>query len=224
MTLENYIAFIKAHHTIIVIVLAGLLCFHFGEKYFDHVAVVDDQKAQLAQQKLQTQVEDNQALAQTNAALQAQVAADRQSLDAAMKSRQVVVVQQQKSDQALPLPDLASRWAQLVNLPPSDFQATPTGIVANVDAAHATVNALDSLQATMATLKDTQTELANDDKVIGGLQAQIVGLNKQIADADDANKKEIAALKADCRKGKMKWFKVGFVTGFVSGLAVGHVK
>lgn len=39
---------------------------------------------------------------------------------------------------------------------------------------------------------------------------------------NDTNAAEVKALKADARKGKLKWFGIGFVTGLISGVAL-HV-
>ena len=42
------------------------------------------------------------------------------------------------------------------------------------------------------------------------------------SDDDKACKAEVASVKADARKGKVKWFKIGYVAGLVSGLWLGH--
>jgi hypothetical protein len=44
--------------------------------------------------------------------------------------------------------------------------------------------------------------------------------NKANAAVILANKKEIAAVKADARKGKIKWFVIGYVSGLISGIAL----
>lgn len=217
--LEKWLQFVKGHHTLLCIVLGGLLLFHFGEKWFSHVSKVDDQKAELAQQQLDTQKQANVVLATQVATLQAQVTQQNAALEVAMKQRNQAVVVQQKQDEALPLPQLGDRWATLLTLPTTDFIASPTGITANDEAAHKTVDQLESIAALQADLKDSQAQTVNDDKLIVALQSQVAGLQKQIVDEENARKLEVVALKADARKGKMKWFKVGFITGFVAGLA-----
>src|SRR5208337_4183891 len=48
-------------------------------------------------------------------------------------------------------------------------------------------------------------------------------LQANLADQTKACVAQVAAIKADARKGKAKWFKLGFLGGFLTGLYAGHV-
>jgi len=69
---------------------------------------------------------------------------------------------------------------------------------------------------------NVQTELDKSNQVSGTLGQQIATLNTQIV-ADKAScDATVKATKAEARVGKIKWFKWGFVSGLISGLALGH--
>jgi hypothetical protein len=67
-----------------------------------------------------------------------------------------------------------------------------------------------------------QDELQKSDVLANNLNAQITGLNTLVTDNAKACTAQVAAVKADARKGKIKMFKWGFGLGFIAGLFGGH--
>jgi hypothetical protein len=87
------------------------------------------------------------------------------------------------------------------------------------------VEQLDSIPVLQANLTDTQSELTNtktelsDANVLVGQQKQeITGLTQQNADQVKADNAEIANVKAQARRSRLKWFGAGVVVGFIGGL------
>jgi hypothetical protein len=227
-------AWLKAHERLIMLALV-LAVGSFGiSKYFDVDAARKDARVVAAEQIVANDQKNSAALAlqtaQATAALQAELQADRalvSSLAASVAARNVGLAQQTKVDQTLPVSGLAARWTVLV---PTVIPAvTPTGVALNEQGVRDTVSQLEQVPVLQGNLADEtsivsgiQRELSATDKVNVDLNAQITGLNKSLTDSANACKVEIAAVKADARKSKMKFFKWGFITGFVSGLYLGH--
>ncbi len=228
--LDNYIKLAKAHERLLIVLsLFGVFLF-LGNKYLNasYDAAVAREKS--AEQTLQAQKEQNDKLVAQNqqAAAQyqvllGQVTADNKKLTAEMLQLSQTLAARQKQDAALPLPELASRWEFLIGT--SGISSTGNGLQASPDASRATVQNLESLPVIKQQLAD-ETVLAGDkDKqitslggVVDGLNTEVAGLNSQLVDSSKACKAEIAV----ARKSRWKWFKFGFVTGFVGGLATGH--
>ena len=108
------------------------------------------------------------------------ILAQNTALANSMKQREVVVQQQQKVDQTLPLPDLALRWEKLLNLQPKEIQNTDKGLNVSEGASRTTVQTLELVPVLQANLKDSQTVSSNKDKQIDGLNGIVTGKDKQI--------------------------------------------
>lgn len=214
-------AFWKAHERIIIIGLASLLLWHFGDK---GLGMYD--KYQLGKQSA-----DNQAITQIhndNVNLQKQIA--QMQLDfqvqlekdkaAIVKKKQAVIVQQ-KIDAALPLPELSSRWETLLVLAPGSITPQPNGTIAiSSDAAHSTVNELEKVPQLVdenvrlaADLQSCTDIVSKKDEAITGKQTEIDAISKARAqDAVVAKDKE--------RHAFWRGFKWGFVTGVATAVAL----
>jgi hypothetical protein len=229
---------LKAHERLVMLALV-LAVGTFGiSKYFDVDAARKDARVVAAEQIVTNDQKNSAALAfqtaQATAALQAEVQADRalvSSLAASVAARNTGLTTQQHKDSFASMADILGRWAELV--PAAKFDGSPVtannGIDINLANARATVIELEKVPVLTQNLVDetsivsrTQDELDGTIKVNTDLNAQITGLNKNLTDSANACKVEIAAVKADARKSKMKFFKWGFITGFVSGLYLGH--
>ncbi len=228
--LDNYIKWLRAHHTVLLIIAVfGTLLF-LGNKYLNasYDAAVAREKS--AEQTLQTQKEANDKLAVQNqqAAAQyqvllGQVTANNKKLTAEMLQLSQTLVARQKQDSTLPLPELASRWEFLIGT--SGISSTENGLQASPDAARATVSNLETLPVIKQQLADETTLASDKDKqisslggVVDGLNTQVAGLNSQLVDSSKACQAQIAVAK----RSRWKYFKAGAVFGFVAGVFTGH--
>ena len=220
---HTYATFIKAHEKILIVAACLFAGFHFYSKGIDYLDRRDARQATAAQQVVNADTVTNQQLAGQLAQLRAQVAADTAQSVAKIKAAQASAAAHQAVDQNLPLPDLASRWAYLVNLQPGDITPTADNKLLLTDAgARATVKQLENLPALTETIVQTDAELAGCNQVSGKKDDVIAGLNKQIADTAEARKVDAKAAAAAQRKSWLKGFKWGVGVGFVAGLFVGH--
>jgi hypothetical protein len=228
--LDNYLKWFKAHERLaIVLIVAGVLLF-VGNKYLNtsYDAAVAREKS--AEQTLTTQKEANDKLAAQNQqavaqyqVLLGQVTADNKRLTSEISQLSQTLAARQKTDAALPMPDLAARWEFLIGT--SGISSTENGLLSSPSASRATVSSLESLPVLRQQLSDETEISSGKDKqitsmnvVVTGLSDQINGLNVQLTDSAKACQAQVAV----ARKSKWRWFKFGFVTGFVGGVAAGH--
>lgn len=213
---------------IIVLVVAAFLVWGYG-KYADiraqHDSVVLQQAKLASEEQAKVVQAQAQQVAQDKAeleALSAKLEAQNAQLAQANITLANALANQKKTDATLPLPELAKRWDVLV--PDANPVATPTGQVQLSPAgAVATVQALEEVPALKDELKnETQLKL-NDDLIVAqqnknifDLGTQITGLQKLDVDHQTQCTAQIAVVKAEARKGKIKWFKIGFITGFLA--------
>jgi DNA mismatch repair ATPase MutL len=234
VTVTATTSWIKQHERMVICAMFLAVTLFLGGKFLDREAAKAQANATVAVQlasdaKLAAQQAAQQA-AQTQAQYQAMLDAlqkQNAALAQAVTQRNVVLVQQQAVDKTLSPTQLTQRWAALV--PNTQPTVTPTGITVTTADAQLTVAQLENVPVLTQNLKDEtaiaanlQSELAAQGKVVAEDNTLISALNVEIADNNKACKAEVAAVKADARKGKVKWFKIGFVTGFISGLWVSH--
>jgi hypothetical protein len=235
----DYITWIKAHERIIIVAMV-LAAGSFGlNKWLDKSAMDAASKAAVAQQVAAVQHDADlkvaAAVAQQTALFNQESQAREQemaSLVAAVASRDSASNTKVKNVLApKPITDVLSDLsAAYPKLSFDPTMITQSGELAfplpTVQQFTSTKIQLDTLQLDLVDTKkelDTTTQgLASSNSLIGALQGQVTGLNKEIADNGVACTTQIAAVKAAARKSKLGWFKVGLVTGFVGGLVAGH--
>lgn len=226
-------SWLKTHERIVCLFLILLVAGYGMNKYFDVSAAKAEARVVAAQQqvadaKANTATVTTQA-AQTAAQYQSMVTALTQqnaALAQAVASRNTVLAQDTTKNATAPLPDLLSRWNVLAGT-----NVTVKGadaIVSDTDSRR-TVNLLEQVPVLQANLIDEttivankQAELEKSDLLANSLNNEIAAQKNQLTVEANSCKLEIAAAKADSRKGKVKWFKIGFVTGFVTGLWGAH--
>jgi DNA mismatch repair ATPase MutL len=234
VTVTATTSWIKQHERTVICAMFLAVTLFLGGKFLDREAVKAQANATVATQvaadaKLAAQ-QAAQQVAQTQAQYQAMLDAlqkQNAALAQAVAQRNVVLVQQQAVDKTLSPTQLTQRWAALV--PNTQPTVTPTGVAVTTADAQLTVAQLENVPVLTQNLKD-QTEIAQNlnqelvgaGKVNNALGNQISALNLQITDDDRACKADVASVKADARKGKLRWFKIGYVSGLVSGLWLGH--
>lgn len=205
-----WIAFIQAHEKLILVGAASLLLWHFGDKVVSAYEAAHKSQQSADNQQIAQLHQDNVTLAQTLAQMQANYTSQIANLNAKIAAKQNATVIQQKTDAALPLPDLSARWESLLVLSPGSITPQPNGTVAvTTDAAHSTVNELEKVPQLMEQVLDTQTELksctdlsAQKDKTIQGAQAELAAEKKGRAD-------DKAVAKDNQRKSFWKGTKIG---------------
>lgn len=232
--LEKYITLFKAHERFLILTLVLAVVLHLGSKHIDTVAAESHDRAVIAQQQVvadkATASQDALQTAQTLAQYQAMVdtlTKQNASLASAIAQRQTTLASDQTVDKTSTLPDLVTRWDNLAGT--TGLTASGDNVVVPDTDARKTVEMLEQVAPLTADLDDektvsanTQSELVEANKVNAANTVQITALNTEITDQQKECKVEVASVKAAARKSKFKWFKVGFVTGFVTGIWAGH--
>lgn len=224
-------------HERLLIVAMVLLAGAWGfSRYADLSASKAEARATVAEQALTAQKATDAQNASETASVLAQYQAIVQSLQAQNASlagiaaqRQTAVAAQQQVDSTLPVAELANRLKTLGNAPDGSVAAEGDSVKLTQLGSVAVVQTLETLPVLRADLKDqtfltsaTQDALNKANVVIVDQKKQVDGLNLTLVDADKQCKAQIADVKAQARKSKIKWFKIGFVSGFVTGLWAGH--
>ena len=231
------LSWIQRHERILIAAMVLAVGGWSADKLFTNIAEKDKAQANIALQQLADQKTANAQLIaqvqQTYAQYQqtiAQLSQQNAQLSATVLARNAATTKQQVVDKTLPLPDLASRWHALTpNTQFTDFKAIPDGVQVSDAGARATVQALEQVPVLSANYKDLEqvssnqkAEIDSASNLIAQGKSEITGLKSQLVDSDKACKAQITAVKADARKGKLQWFKWGFITGFVSGILAGR--
>jgi uncharacterized protein YdbL (DUF1318 family) len=228
--------FLLNHEKLIVLVLC------LGAALYSYRGILgllerhDQRVANAANAALQAQANQNKALADANAQaasqyqqLATQLAASNKALAEAQTARDTATKNQQAADRLLTPSELGNRWTNLLNIAPESVQVEPGGkgvpdaLVITPEGAKETVVQLEEIPGLRADLKDEQTIAANQATQITSLAGLNTGLHNQIDGLDSEITKQTAAceadkklLKAQARRGKLKWFAVGWVTGLAT--------
>jgi len=171
--------------------------------------------------------------AQTKDALLAQaiasLSAANAQLSAQQNARNVQLATQVKTDATLSAQQAADRLTQQTNAASGEITASGNNVTVDLPMSRQLVTNLDMLPVVEANLADTQKQLANETQIattaeadVVAQKAEIVGLNKQLADSAVACTAAVNVEKAKARKGKLKFFGIGFIVGFASG-ATAHI-
>ena len=223
----------RAHERIVCLFLILLVAGYGLNRYFDYSAAEADARAVAAEQVAADAKANAAAAALTAAQTQAQytalvqaLAAQNASLAQSIAQRTASQTAQAKTNANLPLSGVAERWNVIAGT-----LVTPSGdtlVVSSTDA-HKTLDLLESVPILQGNLADEtkiaqnyEQEVQKSDILTNSLNAQVTGLNSQIAANDKACVAQVAAAKADGHKNSIKWFKRGFIVGFVAGLWSGH--
>jgi len=230
------LSWLQRHERLIIVALV-LLAGGWGySRYADSSAAKAEARATVAEQTLaaqKAQDAQNQAqivqLTQQYQQLTQVLATQNASLAASIASRRQAQAVQVTRDAHLAPSALATRLESMGNAPVGSVTVTPTGLALTEQAAVTVTETLEAVPVLQADLKDTQAVLqtseatvAKANDLIAEQAKQITGLNLAAKDADAVCKAQIAAVKAEARKGKIKAFKWGVLVGFVGGLFAGH--
>ena len=171
-------------------------------------------------------------IASFNTQLQA-LQAQNVQLTQSIAARNAQTQKQVKIDATLDAAETAQRLSTQTSASAGQVQVAPNGsdITVALPITRSIVADLDSLQSSQANLVDTQKELDNTNQLFTSSQ-QVVAAQKKTIDAQDAQiagqvkacQTEVDTVKSQARKGKIKWFFIGYVAGFISGRVVLPVK
>ena len=228
------VSWLKAHERIVIVFLILAASVFAVNKIENVIAARDASQASVLIQQVQADKQNAAKIAQD--ALQQQAVfqtmlstlqAQNATLSAAVQQDAALLKANRTKDATLPLPDLAVRWGQLVPLQPGDLTATATGVSVTPSGARATVVQLEAVPTLTDQLaKETQTAqnnaslLTQSGLVNADLGKQVGALNTELGDSAKQCKAEVAAVKAQARKSKLKWFGIGFVAGFLGRGAI----
>jgi hypothetical protein len=216
----HWINLIKAHEKLIIVAIMAIVLWHLGDKAYDAYGnylkaeqnATNSQIAQVEQQNAATQAR----LDELKATVAAQAKIDNAKIAAA---KQKVIVAQQ-TDAALPLPLLSARWESLVTVPPGSVTPQPNGTVAvTTDAAHLTVNQLESIEPLQEQLSATQDQLKGCSTLSAQKDVQITGLNADIALQVQGRAEDAKVAKHTISVAYRKGLKHGLIIGFAAGIA-----
>jgi hypothetical protein len=228
--IERDLAWVKAH-IILLLLAAGIAAGSvYGVEnliYKHELAAEQRADAKLAAYVSQTQASEKQ-LADTQAqliTLISQLQAQNAKLSQSISARNVQVAKQVKNDSTLSAQETAVRLATQTSAQASQVRPTNDGISIDLPVARNIVGFLDLLPVVQANLVDTQTELTNETTLFNKSQETNAAQTKVISDLTTQNVEQVKAcaaevktVKAEAKRGKFKWFGIGFVAGFVTGV------
>lgn len=234
--LDTYLKWFQAHERLILV----LVVLSFGSWGFSrtlgYLASHADARATVAQQAADAAKTQNAQLAaqvalQATALQQAESEQERASaaLLASIGQRdstsqgKVGVVQQPKTPSTAVadlqgvynLPTPVTVTATGADIPTEDIQLFT---VAKIEGDTAKADLLDEQKIAA----DVTANLTQANGLISAYKTEVDGLNGQIVLDKKACTAQVTAIKADARKSKSKWFKIGVVVGFVAGFMSGH--
>jgi hypothetical protein len=225
-------AWLRAHERIVIVAMVIALSAWGLQKWDNHAAAAADTRAAIAdahaadvdKTAAQSVAILQQALAEKNAT-NALLAQENAALASAISSRQTTVIVQQKTDATLPPTALAQKIATLSGAPPAEVTIDGDAVRLGRNASVSVAQTLELVPVLQANLKDettiaqnTQTSLDNANSIISQVDGVITDLNAVHA-ADSAKcTADLNQVKADAKKNNFKWFKRGFIVGFLGGL------
>lgn len=169
----------------------------------------ESNRADRAESKADAAVATAQLLQQQNKDFQASVQAQLNSLAQANVSLSNALAAQKKKDAELSPTELGNRLALLAGVKAEEVQPTSTGFAL-------TTNAVLQSALKLEEVPVLTEQLANQTKSLDLEKQAHVKDNETCKATTDALQLEVKAAKADARKGKLKWFGIGYVAGFVS--------
>lgn len=221
------VSWLKQHERMIIVALLAATFFASVGKVETILANHDASKAAVTQQALDDQKQINANLANQVTQLDVDYKDLRAMLDkqnaalaVAAAARTQALATQQATDKTLPPTELTQRWASLIGGDASDVSYSGNNYSVSNAGAVATVVTLEQVPALQANLQDAKqtvdnqaAELQKADQVQTALNAQVGGLQAQLKDADKACQAQVANVKAQARKSKMRWFGIGVGAG-----------
>ena len=207
---------ITAHHAVLYILLGIALLagvYIFESKYAD----IATAKANAAEQALAVEKDHSTQLANLYAANQAQRDKDNAAFLLSISQTQAQTRVQIIHDKALPAPDLGHRIETITGFKQGTIMLDASqDLIVPLPLAVDIVTRLDQGMADAQTVVQQAGIIKNQAGTIAD-QTAIIAEDKKVLTAQiDTDDRVLKAEKANARKGKLKWFGIGFVAGFIS--------
>lgn len=227
------LSYIKTHLALlaVVVVLAAGVIYTIESLVAKHDTARETQDAQtLALIAAQTtdlksrMTQDEQAATIRDA----QYAAIIGQLSSTIQKQTTQLQQQIKVNATLTASQTAQAIQQKTNAQPGDVQAQQDSVVLTLPIARTINSDLDALQTVTTQLDETKKQFdaqlhLTEDAVLDSLNAKkvITSQATQLVEDDKVCKDQIAVVKAQARKSKLKWFGAGYILGLVTAHFVG---
>jgi hypothetical protein len=207
--------FLTGHHIVLYIALAGALTFgiYTVESKW---ASLQEARATAAEQALAVEKDHSAQLATAYAANEAQRQKENATFLASIAQIQSQTKVQIVHDKALPPPELGHRIENLTGFKQDTITLDSSqDLIVPLPLGQEIAAKLDQGLADAQTVVQQAGVIKNQTSTIADENAIIVEDKRVLAAQVDADKKELAAERAKCRKSKLKWFGAGVVVGFV---------
>lgn len=232
MNLQQDISWAKAH--LLSLALIGALAYggiytveslnarHDAANASKYAAILATQTQTVEEMK--TRLSESE---QRSAVIEQTLLAQNASLAKTLEQQNQQTQKQVQNDQSLDAQGAATRLSTQTGASTGEVTVSGANVVLDLPVTRRVVADLDTLVGTQADLKTTQAQLANESQIAGTAQADaqaqkalVVAQQNQLADAQKACSAQIASIKADARRGKLKAFLFGALT-ILAGVA-GH--
>jgi Na+-transporting methylmalonyl-CoA/oxaloacetate decarboxylase gamma subunit len=227
--IDTYIKVIRAHETILLLLLAAAVIWGVSGKIENVIAKHDKSNETQAQIVATAQANKDAAVATQVAkdkadfdAAQAAMIASKAKLEEEKTALATALARQIQNDNAMTDRELAARWEVLV--PGLNMTVDANGkIVVTDPAAHLTVDQLEKIPVLTQELSNSKQSEQNTDTLLGASQKQVTdlnsevsGLNLQIVDNSKVCDARVKVETDKIHKARRRWFEFGFVTGFLA--------
>ena len=229
--IEKWIALIKAHERLLIVLLVLSFGYHAYGSWLDYDSARKDAQVAALTQKVSQDAVDNKNLAITasTAAAQFQAALDsatkqNAALAASLQRDDALLANNRRTDASLDLPALAVRIQQITpGTQPGSIDVENNRLTMADPAAHAIASQLEAvpvltneLLAANSTVAADQLALGKSSTALTACTDQVGGLQKSLT---DQQAHETAAVAAEKTKTKKAW-RNGFKWGFAAGAAL----
>jgi hypothetical protein len=214
-SLTSYVTFIKAHETLIIVVLAAFLLFRTGQG-IENLWINHDNKAAVKAATVVTvDTTANKALADQLAQAKLAQQQQAQQLDQSMTAKLAALQQQQAADSKMTQQQILDRWVLLQPMKPGAVQTNGATDTITPQAATQTVQALEKIPVLESDINDLNQELVSDSLVIVRQSDLVTGLNQQITDEKKSHTDDVKLEKAKQKTSWLHGFKWGVIVGAV---------
>jgi len=229
MTISNEIkgaesqvgVFLSAHHIVLYVLLAGAA---LGAVYLveSKLSSLAEAKAAATEQALAVEKDHSAQLAAAFAANEAQRQKDNAAFVASIIQIQAAAKTQIVIDKTLPVKDTGHRIEDLTGFKQGTVVFDPNdNLIVPLPLGREIVARLDQGAADAQTVVKQDGVIKNLTATVNDENAIIVEDKKVLAATIEADAKVLSAEKAKARKGKLRWFGLGFLAGIFAGHAAG---
>lgn len=210
--------FLTAHHIILYLALAvaiGVGVYFVESKY----SALQEARAQAAEQALAIEKDHSAQLTAQYAADEAKRQQELLQIYATIAQIKSQTKVQIVHDQTASAPEVGHRIETITGFQQGIITLSPADdLIVPLPLAHSIVTLLDQGEADAKVVKQQEVVIDTQTATITQQTGIIAEDKKVLAATIVADKKELDAVKASARKGKLKWFGIGYVSGFVSGV------